>query len=83
MASNNTKYRDESDFYSKAKTWLDMRCRELCEDNNIKCFWESRVKDAVSLEKKLRGRATKNQNEKENVDDIKDLVGGRFCVIST
>ena len=46
----------------------------------IEFLWQSRVKAADSLEKKLSGRVKDYKNESENVADIKDLVAGRIIL---
>ena len=43
-------------------------------------LWQSRVKAAESLEKKLRGRVKDYKNESEKVADVKDLVAGRIIL---
>ena len=59
---------------------IEKKVRELCEQSlqGYQFLWQSRVKAAESLEKKLRDRNNSYQNESKNVDDIKDLVGGRI-----
>ena len=65
----------------KYKT-LEKEVSALCEKAlcSIEFLWQSRVKAAESLEKKLRGRIDKYRDESENIADIKDLVAGRVIL---
>lgn len=62
--------------YTEIKTKLETSCREKLPGINF--FWESRVKDPISLRKKLLDRQSRYLDQSANVADIKDLVGGRI-----
>jgi len=70
--------------YENIETELGHRMKALCNDylQGNGYSWHSRVKKADSLAEKLRGRAKKYANERENVKVIKDLIGGRIVLIN-
>lgn len=73
--------RDRSE-YMNIEAQLGDQVRALC-DNALQgngYLWQSRVKEAESLEKKLRSRIHEYEDESQNVKDIKDLVGGRIVL---
>ncbi|KAL9026075.1 MAG: hypothetical protein Q9196_005207 [Gyalolechia fulgens] len=68
--------------YDKYRT-VEKEVKALCEEalQDIEFLWQSRVKAKESLEKKLRDRIGKyNNDESANVADIKDLVAGRIIL---
>ncbi|KAL8944841.1 MAG: hypothetical protein Q9211_000448 [Gyalolechia sp. 1 TL-2023] len=68
--------------YDKYRT-IEKKLRALCEEalQDIEFLWQSRVKTKESLEKKLKDRTSKyNNDESANVADIKDLVAGRIIL---
>ena len=61
---------------------VEKEVEALCKDalRGIEFLWQSRVKAAESLEKKLKDRTDEYKNETENVADVKDLVAGRIIL---
>lgn len=61
---------------------IEKRAEALCKKSlrNIDFSWRSRVKKPASLEKKLRDRSNKYEDEAANVADVWDLVGGRIVL---
>lgn len=69
------------DEYSRIKTEVDELCKQKLSEQGIDFLWDSRVKKAESLRKKLLERQPDYDTEVENVKDIKDLVAGRVVII--
>ena len=69
----------DNEKYQSLERELEAICREALQPD-VEFLWQSRVKKPDSLEKKLRDRVTDYENESENVDDVKDLVGGRIIL---
>ena len=66
--------------YLKIENRLEICCRKELEHLKIQFAWQSRVKEANSLQKKLQDRSYKYKDETENISDIKDLVAGRVIL---
>ena len=62
---------------------IEKRVEALCKDKlrNTESLWQSRVKNPASLEKKLRDRSNKYEDEAANIADVCDLVGGRIILV--
>lgn len=69
----------QQDQYKKVEKEVETLCRTLLDDK-IKFSWQSRIKEAGSLKKKLEERRHKYQNDTDNISDIKDLVAGRVIL---
>ena len=68
----------DADKYRTLEKDVSALCeKELC---GIEFLWQSRVKAAKSLEKKLTSRINEYRDESENIADIKDLVAGRIIL---
>ena len=70
----------DADKYMTLNEKVSARCKEALALCDIEFLWQSRVKAAESLEKKLRDRIHEYSDESENIADIKDLVGGRIIL---
>lgn len=66
--------------YLEIEDRLENCCRKELEHLKIQFAWQSRVKEADSLQKKLQDRSNKYKDETENISDIKDLVAGRVIL---
>lgn len=66
--------------YTQIENGLERICRAKLEDQKIKFAWQSRVKEAESLKKKLQNRSNKYKDETDNIADVKDLVAGRVIL---
>lgn len=66
----------EKDQYEQIEKELEILCRAKLENQNIKFAWQSRVKEAESLKKKLQDRSGHYEDDNQNIADIKDLVAG-------
>lgn len=71
---------NDQDEYSRIKTEVDELCKQKLSEQGINFLWDSRVKKAESLRKKLLERKPDYDTEVENVSDIKDLVAGRVVI---
>lgn len=71
---------NNQDQYSTIKEEVDKLCKEKLSEKGISFLWDSRVKKAESLRKKLLDRKSDYDTELENVNDIKDLVAGRVII---
>ena len=60
---------------------METLCKEKLDSKKINFLWQSRVKEAKSLEDKLQKRAINYESDIQNIRDIKDLVGGRILLI--
>ena len=69
------------DEYSRIKREVDELCKQKLSEQGINFLWDSRVKKAESLRKKLLERQPDYDTEVENVKDIKDLVAGRVIIM--
>ena len=66
--------------YVNIEKQVETICKEKLRARNVKFSWQSRVKKASSLEKKLRDRSHCYPTEAHNTADIKDLVAGRILL---
>lgn len=66
--------------FTQIENDLGTLCKAKLEDQKIKFAWQSRVKEAESLKKKLQDRSHEYTNESLNTADIKDLVAGRVIL---
>lgn len=73
-------FQHDQDRYRSIEKQVETLCKNLLNSQNIKFTWQSRVKEASSLEAKLRNRSMKYESDVENIHDIKDLVGGRILL---
>lgn len=73
-------FRRDREVFARIEKEVETLCKEKLLDYNIKFSWQSRVKKAASLQKKLEDRGNLYANEIDNVADVKDLVGGRVIV---
>lgn len=73
-------YQRDYDQYAIIEKQVETLCKKLLKAQNIKFAWQSRVKEPLSLETKLRNRSSKYENDVQNIDDIKDLVAGRILL---
>ena len=62
---------------------IEEEVRVFCKEalQGIGFVWHSRVKAVESLERKLRDREDNYDDEKQNVADIVDLIGGRIILV--
>lgn len=73
-------FQRDRDQYTSIEKQVEKLCKEILNSKNIKFTWQSRVKEASSLEAKLRNRSIKYESDVQNIRDIKDLVGGRILL---
>lgn len=66
--------------YTQIENDLETLCKAKLEDQKIKFAWQSRVKAAESLKKKLQDRSHEYKDESLNIADIKDLIAGRVIL---
>lgn len=68
----------DADKYMTLEKEVSARCEEALR--GIEFLWQSRVKAAKSLEKKLTSRKKEYSDDSANIADIKDLVAGRIIL---
>ena len=66
--------------YSRIKMEVDELCKQKLSEQEINFLWDSRVKKAESLSKKLLERQPDYETEVKNVNDIKNLMTGRVII---
>ena len=77
-------FRARAGQYASVKELLESDCKRKLEALKIEYLWQSRVKAADSLEKKLRDRQHRRNEyptDADNVKDIKDLIGVRIILV--
>lgn len=70
----------KKDEYIRIAKDLEVTCRSQLENQKLQFLWQSRVKQAESLRKKLQDRHQSYENDVQNIIDIKDLVAGRILL---
>lgn len=68
------------DQYVQIEKGFEKFCRAKLENLKIQFTWQSRVKGAESLRKKLQDRSQDYEDDIHNINDIKDLVAGRVIL---